>query len=227
MTTLAEHMIVAGVENRPHMLDKTMYNSWQSRDDPIACLNKAMAFMSTMMASHFPSTNNQLRISSNPINQATIQDGRVTIQQVQGRQGQSFASTGTKGNVTSSKGNIVVEQAFWLSLSNLKSEQPDVTQTPIEIEVPKELPKVTAALRFEQQFLISIDDLLDYMVYDWDLVYLVFRGQGRFIFLIVRNGRKFKYWKVGLVVWLQRKSESRGSFVSFREMITSQLQRKL
>ncbi|GKA08918.1 hypothetical protein Tco_0688249 [Tanacetum coccineum] len=31
MTTLAEHMIVAGAENRPPMLDKTMYNSWQSR----------------------------------------------------------------------------------------------------------------------------------------------------------------------------------------------------
>ncbi|GJV44169.1 retrovirus-related pol polyprotein from transposon TNT 1-94, partial [Tanacetum coccineum] len=31
----------------------------------------------------------------------------VTIQQVQGRQGQSFAGTGTTGNVTSSKGNIV------------------------------------------------------------------------------------------------------------------------
>ncbi|GJW81163.1 hypothetical protein Tco_0145138 [Tanacetum coccineum] len=54
--------------------------------DPIACLNKAMAFMSTMMASHFPSTNNQLRTSSNPRIQATIQDGRVIVQQVQGRQ---------------------------------------------------------------------------------------------------------------------------------------------
>ncbi|GJV12313.1 hypothetical protein Tco_1353854 [Tanacetum coccineum] len=29
MTTLAEHMIVAGAENRPPMLDKSMYNSWQ------------------------------------------------------------------------------------------------------------------------------------------------------------------------------------------------------
>ncbi|GKA04342.1 hypothetical protein Tco_0677123 [Tanacetum coccineum] len=56
------------------------------RDDPIACLNKAIAFMSTVVASHFPSTNNQLRTSSNPRNQATIQDGRVTVQQVQGRQ---------------------------------------------------------------------------------------------------------------------------------------------
>ncbi|GJW05202.1 hypothetical protein Tco_1564058 [Tanacetum coccineum] len=31
MTTLAEFMIVAGSENRPPMLDKAMYNSWESR----------------------------------------------------------------------------------------------------------------------------------------------------------------------------------------------------
>ncbi|GKD36057.1 hypothetical protein Tco_1251566, partial [Tanacetum coccineum] len=31
MTTLAEHMIVAGAENCPPMLDKAMYNSWQSQ----------------------------------------------------------------------------------------------------------------------------------------------------------------------------------------------------
>ncbi|GJU43764.1 hypothetical protein Tco_1201030 [Tanacetum coccineum] len=55
-------------------------------DDLIACLNKAMAFMSTVMASRFPLTNNQLRTSSNPRNQATIQDGMVTVQQVKGRQ---------------------------------------------------------------------------------------------------------------------------------------------
>ncbi|GJU09531.1 hypothetical protein Tco_1131927 [Tanacetum coccineum] len=30
MTTLAEHMIVAGAQNRPPMLDKKMYSSWQS-----------------------------------------------------------------------------------------------------------------------------------------------------------------------------------------------------
>ncbi|GJV72142.1 hypothetical protein Tco_1492137 [Tanacetum coccineum] len=60
-------------------------------DDPIACLNKAMAFMSTIIASHFPSTNNQLRTSSNLSNQATIQDSRVTIQYVKGRHDQSFA----------------------------------------------------------------------------------------------------------------------------------------
>ncbi|GKA02801.1 hypothetical protein Tco_0675582 [Tanacetum coccineum] len=31
MTTLAEHIIVAGAENRPPMLEKSMYDSWVSR----------------------------------------------------------------------------------------------------------------------------------------------------------------------------------------------------
>ncbi|GJY54236.1 hypothetical protein Tco_0445900 [Tanacetum coccineum] len=55
-------------------------------DDLIACLNKAMAFLTAVASSRFHTTNNQLRTSSNPRNQATIQDGRVTVQQVQGRQ---------------------------------------------------------------------------------------------------------------------------------------------
>ncbi|GJV56589.1 hypothetical protein Tco_1457594 [Tanacetum coccineum] len=61
-------------------------------DDPIACLNKAMAFLTVVASSRFPSTNNQLRTSSNLRNQATIQDGRVTVQQVQGRQGQNYSA---------------------------------------------------------------------------------------------------------------------------------------
>nr|GEV12155.1 hypothetical protein [Tanacetum cinerariifolium] len=56
-------------------------------DDPIAYPNKTMAFLTTVASSRFPSTNNQLRTSSNIRNQATIQDGRVTMQQVQRRQG--------------------------------------------------------------------------------------------------------------------------------------------
>ncbi|GKF35289.1 hypothetical protein Tco_0108489, partial [Tanacetum coccineum] len=43
-----------------------------SGDDPIACLNKAMTFLTPVSSSRFPSTNNQLKTSSNPRNQATI-----------------------------------------------------------------------------------------------------------------------------------------------------------
>ncbi|GJR47997.1 retrovirus-related pol polyprotein from transposon TNT 1-94 [Tanacetum coccineum] len=74
-------------------------------DDPIACINKAMAFLTVIASLRFLSMNNQLRTSSNPRNQATIQDDRVTIQQVQGRQGQSYAGTSYKGNATSYGGN--------------------------------------------------------------------------------------------------------------------------
>ncbi|GKD16527.1 retrovirus-related pol polyprotein from transposon TNT 1-94 [Tanacetum coccineum] len=167
MKTLAEFMIIASADNRPPMLEKSMYDSWKSRmelyvenrenwrmilnsvqngplvwptivqedgttrtkkykelsvteklqaddlvvlvftqgDDLIACLNKAMAFLSAVAASRFPSTNNQLRTSSNLRNQTTIQDGKVTVQQVQGRQGQNYAGTVNKGYATSSGGN--------------------------------------------------------------------------------------------------------------------------
>nr|GEZ89062.1 hypothetical protein [Tanacetum cinerariifolium] len=51
-------------------------------DDLIACLNKAMAFLTAVASLRFPSINNQLRTSFNSRNQATIQDDRVRVQQV-------------------------------------------------------------------------------------------------------------------------------------------------
>nr|GFB23100.1 hypothetical protein [Tanacetum cinerariifolium] len=44
-------------------------------DDPIACINKAMAFLSSVLTPCYPSTNNQLISSSNSRNQAIVQDG--------------------------------------------------------------------------------------------------------------------------------------------------------
>ncbi|GJX15613.1 hypothetical protein Tco_0216445 [Tanacetum coccineum] len=78
-------------------------------EDLIDCINKAMAFL-TVVSSRFPSSNNQLRMSSNPRNQATIQDGRVMVQPVQGRQTQNYASIRNKGIATTSRGNNAVGQ---------------------------------------------------------------------------------------------------------------------
>nr|GEV46953.1 hypothetical protein [Tanacetum cinerariifolium] len=50
---------------------------FQQGEDLIKRVNKAMAFLSAV-ASRFPPSNNQLRISSNPRNQVTVQDGRIT-----------------------------------------------------------------------------------------------------------------------------------------------------
>ncbi|GJS66987.1 reverse transcriptase domain-containing protein [Tanacetum coccineum] len=67
-------------------------------------------------------TNNQLRTSSNPRNQATIQDGRVTVQQVQGRQGQNYSGTTYKSNATSSRGNTTSGQARVVKCYNCQGE---------------------------------------------------------------------------------------------------------
>ncbi|GKE63099.1 putative ribonuclease H-like domain-containing protein [Tanacetum coccineum] len=93
------------------------------RDDPIACLNKAMAFLTAIASSRFPSTNNQLRTSLNLRNQATIKDGRVIVQQVQGRQGQSYSGTGYKSNATSSRRNNASGHAMVVKCYNCQGEE--------------------------------------------------------------------------------------------------------
>ncbi|GJV81375.1 retrovirus-related pol polyprotein from transposon TNT 1-94 [Tanacetum coccineum] len=91
-------------------------------EDPIECINKAMAFLSAV-ALRFPPSNNQLRMSSNPRNQATIQDGRFIVQQVQGRQSQSFAGTGNRGITTTLRGNYAPGQPRVVKCYNCQGEE--------------------------------------------------------------------------------------------------------
>ncbi|GJT84877.1 integrase, catalytic region, zinc finger, CCHC-type containing protein [Tanacetum coccineum] len=67
-------------------------------DDPIDAINHMMSFLLVVVTSRYPTTNNQLRNSSNPRQQATINDGRVTLQPVQGRQ--IYFATGTTRTYT-------------------------------------------------------------------------------------------------------------------------------
>nr|GFD06360.1 hypothetical protein [Tanacetum cinerariifolium] len=53
-------------------------------DDPIDAINHMMSFLTSIIASRYPATNNQLRTSSNPRQQATINNRRVTIQPTKG-----------------------------------------------------------------------------------------------------------------------------------------------
>nr|GFA76241.1 hypothetical protein [Tanacetum cinerariifolium] len=59
---------------------------FQKGDDPIDAINHMMSFLTSVVASRYPATNNQLRTSSNPRQQGTINNGWVTIQPIQGRQ---------------------------------------------------------------------------------------------------------------------------------------------
>nr|GEV00807.1 hypothetical protein [Tanacetum cinerariifolium] len=67
-------------------------------DDPIDAINHMISFLSVVVTSCYLTTNNQLRNSSNPRQQTTINDGRVTLQLIQGSQ-ISFA-TGTTRTYT-------------------------------------------------------------------------------------------------------------------------------
>nr|GEV11852.1 hypothetical protein [Tanacetum cinerariifolium] len=62
-------------------------------DDPIDFINHIMSFLLAVVTSRFPTTNNQLRNLLNPRQQATINDGRKTLQPIQRRQ-ISFATEG-------------------------------------------------------------------------------------------------------------------------------------
>nr|GEW44309.1 hypothetical protein [Tanacetum cinerariifolium] len=66
---------------------------FQKGDDPIDAINHMMSFLTAVVTSSYPATNNQLKTSSNPHQQATINNGRVTIQPNQGRQ--NSMSTGS------------------------------------------------------------------------------------------------------------------------------------
>ncbi|GJY47388.1 hypothetical protein Tco_0436451 [Tanacetum coccineum] len=48
-------------------------------DDPIDAINHMMSYLSAVVTSRYPTTNNQLRNSSNPRQQATINDGREEL----------------------------------------------------------------------------------------------------------------------------------------------------
>ncbi|GJW66171.1 hypothetical protein Tco_0118055 [Tanacetum coccineum] len=71
----------------PHFADNSQLDSGLSpTDNLIENLTNTLALLTQSYKTYLPQTNNQLRTSSNPRNQATVQDGRVVVQNVQGRQ---------------------------------------------------------------------------------------------------------------------------------------------
>nr|GEY38996.1 hypothetical protein [Tanacetum cinerariifolium] len=83
------HRVAQNLRERVQLLMQVLV--FKQGEHLIDSINKMMSFLSTVVTYRFPSTNNQLRISSNPRQQATIHDGRVTVQPVQRRQS-SFAT---------------------------------------------------------------------------------------------------------------------------------------
>ncbi|GJS10125.1 hypothetical protein Tco_0366921 [Tanacetum coccineum] len=80
-----------------------------STENLIESLSNTLALLTQSYKSHLPQTNNQLRASSNARNKAMIQDGKVVVQDVRGRnsatnqgrtfnQGRPFQKNNARGN---------------------------------------------------------------------------------------------------------------------------------
>ncbi|GJY22394.1 hypothetical protein Tco_0396052 [Tanacetum coccineum] len=83
---------------------------FQKGDDPIDAINHMTSFLTAVVTSRYPTMNNQLRTSSNPCQQATIYDGKVTMQPVQGRQTTYAAGTTRKYTPSATGSNTGKQQ---------------------------------------------------------------------------------------------------------------------
>ncbi|GJX40460.1 hypothetical protein Tco_0255450 [Tanacetum coccineum] len=94
----------------PHFADNTQLDSGlSSTDNLIENLTNTLALLTQSYKTYLPQTNNQLRTSSNTRNQATVQDGRVVVQNVQGRQNRGQGNNARGGGAAGYGGaqNIV------------------------------------------------------------------------------------------------------------------------
>ncbi|GJR88154.1 hypothetical protein Tco_0212165 [Tanacetum coccineum] len=108
-------------------IDKFAYKKgetllFKQGDDPIDAIIYMMSFLSTVITSRYPTTNNQLRNSSNLRQQATINDGRVTLQPVQGRQ-ISFAMGTTRTYTPGASGSTFRKQRTVISNGQILHEE--------------------------------------------------------------------------------------------------------
>ncbi|GJV64374.1 retrovirus-related pol polyprotein from transposon TNT 1-94 [Tanacetum coccineum] len=84
---------------------KMLLEGFTPTDDLIENLTKTVALLAQSYKTHLPQTNNQLRTSSNTRNQATVQNGRVVVQNVQGRQNRGQGNY-ARGAVTAGNGGV-------------------------------------------------------------------------------------------------------------------------
>nr|GEV27725.1 hypothetical protein [Tanacetum cinerariifolium] len=95
-------------------------------DDPIDAINHMMSFLIAVVTSRYPPTNNQLRNSSNPRQQATINNGRVTLQPIQGRH--TSLATGTSRTYTSGASGNNFRKQRTVICYNCKGENPGIAK---------------------------------------------------------------------------------------------------
>nr|GEU54593.1 copia protein [Tanacetum cinerariifolium] len=128
-------------------------------DDPINAINHMMSFLSAVVTFYFPTTNNQLKNSLNPLQQATIHDGRVTVQPVQGRK-ISYAIGTSKTYTLGTSANSNGKQRAVICY-NCKGEDRIPFNRPTIVEVSCELLKVS--MGFEHIKACFMDEIIPFV----------------------------------------------------------------
>ncbi|GJT36569.1 retrovirus-related pol polyprotein from transposon TNT 1-94 [Tanacetum coccineum] len=91
---------------QPQFADNTQPDSGLTpTDDLIENLTKTVALLAQSYKTHIQQMNNQLRTSSNTRNQVTVQNGRVVVQNVQGRQNRGQGNY-ARGAVAARNGGV-------------------------------------------------------------------------------------------------------------------------
>nr|GEW64627.1 retrovirus-related Pol polyprotein from transposon TNT 1-94 [Tanacetum cinerariifolium] len=127
------------VTHQPHFVDNTQLDSGLSlTDNLIENLTNTLALLTQSYKSYLHQTNNQLRTSSNTRNQATVQDGRVVVQNVQGRlnrgQWNNARGTGAVGNGGGQNrvGNVNSSQARQIKCCNCNGGQDNAVDEDVD-----------------------------------------------------------------------------------------------
>ncbi|GJU94852.1 hypothetical protein Tco_1319608 [Tanacetum coccineum] len=97
------------VTYQPLFTDITQLDTgFSPADELLDNLTKQVALLAQQYETQFPPTNNQLRTSSNIQNQATMPNGRVVVQNVQGRQNR-VQGNNARGNVAAGNRGLSIE----------------------------------------------------------------------------------------------------------------------
>nr|GEV52103.1 hypothetical protein [Tanacetum cinerariifolium] len=110
---LVRGLHMTNVDQLHAYLGQNEFHANKKGDDPIDAINHMMSFLTAIVTYRYLPTNNQLRNLSNPRQQATINNERVTVQPIQGRQNSLAAGTsrtytsGPSGNNSGKQRTVV------------------------------------------------------------------------------------------------------------------------
>nr|GEX29790.1 retrovirus-related Pol polyprotein from transposon TNT 1-94 [Tanacetum cinerariifolium] len=125
-------------------------------DDPIDAINHMISFLTSVVTSRYPITNNQHRNSSNPRQQATFNDGRTVITYNAAYQADDLdAYDSDCDELNTTKVALVENLSYYGSdalaevhnpdnvYNSMINQDPNLSKRPTKVEVPKELPKAS------------------------------------------------------------------------------------